>query len=414
MHMGYVLLLVAAVGLAACTGFLGLLTLASFRFRRKKVPGISSNCPPVTLLKPLCGMEPNLRQNLASFFDQEYPRFEIIFGVHSADDPALAVVEEVRQDFPCVPVRVVISGTPTAANAKICSMRKMYAAARYDYLVISDSDVQVKPNYIREVVAPLLNPEIGMVTCLYRGASSGGFWSRLEALGMSVEMTAGVLVSDLLEELKFALGPTMALRREVLDAVGGFDSLAAYCADDYVLGQLVANSGSKVVLSTHVIDHVVVNRSPRASLAHQIRWMKSTRFSRPVGHVASVLSFAMPFGLLGFVGALSLHRPGLAAAFLAIALLNRILMALVSGWCVVRDIHALRFCWLYPLRDLLGFAFWCCSFLGSTIIWRGRHYRLELNGLMQPVPPAPGMTQLLYTEVLAQGVESSLAAEQVS
>jgi ceramide glucosyltransferase len=415
MHFGYMLLFVAAVGLTTCTGFLTLLLVASFRFRRRKVPGIlPQNFPPVTLLKPLCGMEPNLRQNIASFFDQEYPTFEIIFGAHRPNDPALAIVEEVRQEFPFVPVQVVISGEPTAANAKICSMRKMYAAARYDHLVISDSDVEVKPNYIREVVAPLLNPEVGMVTCLYRGAASGGFWARLEALGMSVEMTAGVLVSDLLEGMKFALGPTMAIRREVLDAVGGFEPLAVYCADDYVLGERVANTQARVVLSTHVIDHVVVNRTWLSSLAHQVRWMKSTRFSRPVGHVSSVLSFAMPFGLLGLAISVALGRPVLGMAFLGLAVLNRMVLALVAGWGVVRDSKALRFCWLYPLRDLMGFGFWLCSFLGNTITWRGQHYRLKLDGLMEQVQPAPALGDLIYDEVLSQGVEPSLAVERLS
>lgn len=413
MYVGYALLSIAAAGLVTCTGFLSLLLLASFRFRQKKVPQISAEqFPPVTLLKPLCGDEPNLRQNLASFFDQEYPAFEIIFGARTLDDPALAVVEEVRKDYPFVPVKVVVSGDPTEANAKICSLQKMYAAAHYDYLIISDSDVRVKPSYIQEVVGDLLNPEVGMATCMYRGATSGGLWSRLEALGMSVEMTSGVMVSDLLEGMQFALGPTMAIRRDVLDAVGGFGPLAIYCADDYVLGQRVAQSGKHVVLSKHVIDHVVVNRSLAPSLLHQIRWMKSTRFSRPAGHVASVLSFAMPFGLLGLLSAMVMGRPLLGVAMLATAVLNRVVMALTAGWGVVADPYALRLCWLYPLRDLMGFGFWVCSFFGSVITWRGQRYRLELDGLMVPVSAIPAV---LYSErLLKTQVESPLTAEQVS
>jgi ceramide glucosyltransferase len=415
MYVGYVLLLIAAVGLVTCTGFLSLLFIASSRFRRRKVPRISPDCfPPVTLLKPVCGNEPNLRANIASFFDQEYPTFEIIFGARRRDDPALGVVEEVRQKYPFVPVQIVISGEPTEANAKVCSMQKMYAASHYDYLIISDSDVQVRPNYIREVVADLLDPEVGMTTCLYRGATSGGLWSRLEALGMSVEMTAGVLVSDLLEGIQFALGPTMALRREVLDSIGGFGPFAAYCSDDYVLGQRVAQSGSKVVLSMHVVDHVVVNRALRPSFLHQIRWMKSTRFSRPVGHAASVLSFAMPFGLLGLAGAMAIGRPLLGVALLGMAILNRILMALLAGCTVVRDPQALRFCWLYPFRDLMGFGFWVCSFFGSTITWRGQRYRLELGGLMVAVPATPALAEFIYSDGPPTKRESSLAAEHAS
>ncbi len=416
MYVGYGLLLVAAVGLVTCTGFLSLLLIASARFGRKRVPEIAADCfPPVTLLKPLCGSEPNLRANIASFFDQEYPEFEIIFGARSADDPALAVVEELRKDYPFVPVKVVISGEPTAANAKICSLQKMYAGARYDYLIMSDSDVQVKPNYIREVVSELLEPEVGITTCLYRGATSGGLWSRLEALGMSVEMTSGVLVADLLEGMQFALGPTMAIKRKVLDAIGGFGPLAVYCSDDYVLGQRVAQSGKRVVLSKHVIDHVVVNRSLAPSLLHQIRWMKSTRFSRPVGHAASVLSFAMPFGVLGLGAAMAVGWPRLGIALLGIAILNRVLMALVAGWGVVGDEHALRLCWLYPVRDLMGFGFWVGSFFGNVITWRGQQYRLELDGLMVPAESRVSLSGIRYSEPrLPNPVESSLAAERVS
>lgn len=416
MHLALWLLFVAAAGLLTCTGFLGLLVIASFRFRRRKVPQIAvEKFPPVTLLKPLCGMEPDLRENLASFFEQEYPTFEIIFGARSADDPALGLVEELRQRYPSVPVKVVLSGEPTEANAKICSMRKMYSRARYDYLVISDSDVQVKPNYIGEVVTPLLTGEAGMVTCLYRGVSSGGFWSRLEALGMSVEMTSGVVVSELLEGMNFALGPTMAIRRDVLDRTGGFEPLAVYCADDYILGQRVAESGTPVQLSTHVIDHVVVNRALQASLLHQVRWMKSTRFSRPLGHLSSVLSFAMPFGLLALAAAIVAGKPWIGGALVLVALLNRVIMSLVAGWGIVGDTHALRLCWLYPLRDLMGFGFWLSSFLGSTITWRGQRYRLEAGGLMVPAEATMSVTGLRYPEPLvAEQVYSRRAVEPVA
>lgn len=412
MYVAYVPLVIAAIGLVTCTGFLGLLFVASSRFRRKGIAQVSPDrFPAVTLLKPLCGNEPNLRANIASFFDQEYPTFEIIFGARTSDDPALAVVKEVRKDYPFVPVKIVISGEPAAANAKVCSLEKMYAVARYDYMIVSDSDVEVKPSYIREVVSDLLDPEVGMTTCVYRGATSGGFWSRLEALGMSVEMTAGVLVSDLLEGMQFALGPTMAIRREVLDASGGFGALAAYCADDYVLGRRVAESGKRVVLSKHVIDHVVVNRTLRSSLLHQIRWMKSTRFSRPAGHASSVLSFAMPFGLLGLGAAIAAGRPTLGIALLAAALANRVLMALVAGWAVVGDPYALRLCWLYPLRDLMGFAFWVCSFFGNAITWRGQQYHLQFDGLMVPAEATVSLRGVHYSEpVLSDAAEPSLRA----
>lgn len=395
MLIAELLLWFAIAGLVSCTGFLVLLAVAMLRFRRRQRRASPSNAvlPSVSLLKPLCGLEPGLEGNLASFFEQDYPDFEIVFGARSSEDPALQVVRAVRKRYPQVPVKVVLSGEPDRPNAKVCSLQKMYAQVSHDYLVISDSDVQVAPNYLQEVIAPLLDQKVGLVTCLYRGVPTGGMWSRLEALGMSIEMTAGVVVADMLEGMRFALGPTMATRRDVLQAVGGFEVLADYCADDYLLGHKVYKSGRQVVLSEHVIDHVVFNRAFKPSILHQLRWMKSTRFSRPKGHIGTLLTFALPFGLLALgAGAVAGH-PVLGLALLGWAVLNRLLMAITAGWGTVHDRRSLRDCWLYPVRDLMGFFFWSASFVGRRIVWRGDLYRLEYGGKMTRIggtsPGAP-------------------------
>jgi len=198
-------------------------------------------------------------------------------------------------------------------------------------------------------------------------------------------MTSGVIVADVLEGMRFALGPTMAIRRDVLDATGGLRELADYCADDYVLGQKVHQLGWKVALSPHVIDHVVISREFQPSILHQIRWMKSTRFSRGLAHIGTGLTFATPYGFLAAAGALIAQQPALTMALIGWAVTNRILMALISGWGVVRDPRALRDCWLYPVRDLMGFCFWCASFVGDTVVWRDDVYRLEAGGKMKRV-----------------------------
>jgi len=376
------LLYAACAGLLCCTVFLVLVVTAATRFRsRPRVP-VQTSFPPVSLLKPLCGLEPNLERHLESFFRQDYPQFEIVFGTRDAHDPALVVARALQKRYPRVPVKFVFSGEPDRPNAKVCSLEKMVPASGFQYLVISDSDVRVTPSYIQEVVQPLLDPQVGLVNCLYRGVPTGGLWSRLEALGMSVEMTSGVLVAELLEGMRFALGPTMAIRREVLEAIGGVGSLANYCADDFVLGERVFHLGRTVVLSSHIIDHVVINRGFRDSMAHQIRWMKSTRFSRPKGHVGTVLTFAMPFGLLGVAAGIAAHHPTLAGGLLGWALLNRAIQSIAAGWGAVRDRRALRDCWLYPVRDLMGFCFWVASYLGDTIVWRQERYRLQPGGTM--------------------------------
>jgi ceramide glucosyltransferase len=298
-------------------------------------------------------------------------------------------VQRLCQRYAHVPVRIVLAGEPERPNAKVCALEKMLPECAHPYLVISDSDVRVAPGYLREVVRPLLDERVGLVTCLYRGVPAGGLWSRLEALGMSVEMASGVLTANLMEGMRFALGPTMALRKDRLAEVGGFEGLADYCADDYVLGQRIHAAGHEVVLSHHVIDHYSLNRTLAGSLAHQVRWMKSTRYSRPRGHLGTGLTFAMPFGILGLVAGVLLGHPLLGLALLGAALANRMLQALAVGWGVVRDPESARHFWLYPARDLLGFFLWCLSFTDSTIVWRGERYQLRVEGRMVAASSLP-------------------------
>jgi len=408
------LLLVGAAGLVTSTGYLLLVLIAGARFRRNRERGMrdAADLPPVTLLKPLCGTEPGLEANLTSFFEQQYPNFEIIFGSRSDDDPALNIARRISARYPSVPVKIVTSGEPWWPNAKVCSLVKMYSHAAHDYLIISDSDVKVGPNYIGKVVEPLLNPKNGVVTCLYRGLPTGGLWSKLEALGMSVEMTAGAIVANLIEGMKFALGPTMAVRRDALEAVGGFESLAEYCADDYVLGRKVAESGRRVVMSQHVIDHVVINRRFLCSMRHQVRWMKSTRFSRHAGHAGTALTFALPFGLIGLLAAGALHHWALGFGFLAAAYLNRVVLSIAAGWGVVRDRRTLRLAWLYPVRAMMGFLFWCASYSGREIEWRGDWYRLEDGGRM--VLTRPGAASVAQTLAETQAAASTVTVERYS
>ena len=385
--MGLQILLLgfALIGLMSSTSFLVLVAASAMRYRRSR-PSEPDNgggaWPRVSLLKPLCGLEPGLESNLKSFFQQDYPAFEIVFGTRDASDPALDAVRSLQKQFPQIPVQIVFSGVPQRPNAKVCSLEKMYAAAASDYIVISDSDVHVAANYVRQVIAPLREERVGLVTCLYRGVPSGGVWALLEALGMSVEMTSGVIVANMLEGMRFALGPTMATRRDVVDAIGGFSILADYCADDYILGERIHRLGKAVVLSHHVIDHIVVSRAFRPSILHQVRWMKSTRFSRRMGHIGNGLTFAVPFGLIGLLWGLTTDHVAVGLALLAASILNRALLALISGGMVVQDRVSVGYCWLYPVRDLMGFAFWCASFFGSTIVWRDQRYRLQSGGRM--------------------------------
>jgi ceramide glucosyltransferase len=381
------LLGLSLVGLLTSSAF-GVLVLAGIRrfVLRRRIPA-RSFLQPVSLFKPLHGDEPNLEAHLETFFQQDYPAFEILFGARVTSDPALQTARRVAARYPRIPVKFVLTGEPWHINAKVCTLERMEQAAAHDIFVISDSDVRVAPNYIREVVSPFSRSEVGAVTCLYRGVADRGLWSKLEAAGMSIEMTAGVLVADLMEGVQFALGPTMAVRRACMQAMGGFGSLGAYCADDFLLGNRVHAAGNVVVLSTHVIDHLVLNASFLDSQRHQIRWMKSTRFSRPRGHLATCLTFSVPFGLMGMLAALLLQHPALGAALLVYSVVTRTLMAAAIGKLVVREKHLLRAALLFPVRDLLGFFYWAASYTSNRIVWRNQIYALAAGGYMMATEP---------------------------
>lgn len=381
--MGNAMLWLAAAGVVSSTGYLILLAVATLRFRQKRAEKNDlAKLPGASMMKPLCGMEPGLEANLESFFRQDYPEFEILFGTRDASDPALEVVRRLEARYPQVRVRTVFSGEPDKPNAKVCTLREMFKVASYEHVVISDSDVGVEPDYLRRVIAPLLDEQTGLVMCLYRGVPTGGLWARLEALGMSVEMTAGVVAAANVGEVNFALGPTMATRRSVVERIGGVGTLADYCADDYMLGNRIAKLGLKVVICDKVIDHYVLNRSFWASMRHQARWMLSTRFSIPAGHASSVLGFAVPFGVLAAVGGWLGGHALLGWTLLGWTVVNRMVMSIVVGWGVVRDRRAVTWCWLYPVRDLMGFGFWLASYTGNTVEWRGERYKLVSGGEM--------------------------------
>jgi ceramide glucosyltransferase len=385
------LLGVAVVGSISSTIFLFLALAAALRFRRisrtarQEIEAVPAGTLPfISLLKPVHGMEPRLRQNLESFFRQDYPNFEIIFGARSPDNSAVAVVEELRQRYPQLKSTIVFSGRPSWPNAKVFSLDKMISASCSEFFVISDSDVDVGSDFLRNIVPAMLNPEVGLLTCIYRGVPTQSFWSSQEALGLSVEMSSGVLVANMLEGMRFALGGVMAVRKDALAKIGGISTVAGYYSDDFELGNRMWRAGYKVLLSHYAVDHVLIPSSFARTFGHQLRWMKSTRYSRPLGHLGSGLTFAMPFGLLGFVSATALGPGSIGSVLLAAAVVNRVVQSLAVGWGAVRDPRALWLCWLYPVRDLFGFVTWVVSYTSGTFLWRGERYSFRTGGRIIP------------------------------
>jgi ceramide glucosyltransferase len=395
-------------GLLTSSVFLGLVLVGAMAFRREAarqeltLQGAPEFLPAVTLFKPLHGAEVGLEANLRSFFEQDYlkhvaasgldavvrgvSRVEVLFCARAEDDAGLAIARRVAAEYPAITTRVVTSGEPWGANAKVCSLATMAKVATHDLWVISDSDVRVTPEYLRRVVLPFAEERVGCATCLYRGVVvQRGFWSQLEAVGMTVEMSSGVCVANLMEPMQFALGPTMMARRECVAEVGGFEAMVEFCSDDFLLGNWIAAKGHRVVLSGHAIDHMVLHAGFLDSMKHQVRWMKSTRFSRPKGHLGTSLTFGVPFGLMVWAGALLLGMPVLGWCALLGSVLARSLQAWVVGRYVVRDRRIWASMVLFPVRDLIGLMVWVLSYASNRILWRGEVYELGEGGRMRPV-----------------------------
>src|SRR5580698_1736607 len=394
--MPYALLGLAVFGLITSTIFAGIVLWAVrgfLRERRLALANIAARpgfVPPLSVFKPLSGTEPGLEPQLESFFTQDYPDYEILFCARSPQDAGLAVARRVAARHPHIPVKFLsTNGQPDYINDKVISMEKMEKEAAHDIFVISDSDVRVTPDYLRAVALPFAAANVGAMCCPYRGVAarkngaSPGLWARLEAVGMSVEMSAGVLAARAIEGMQFTLGPTMAFRRETIRSMGGFKVTADYCADDFILGNETYKLGQTVVLSHHAIDHMVLHSGLTGSLKHQVRWMKSTRFSRPKGHFGTALTFSIPFGLLALAACAWLGAPMWGLALLAFAVATRLALSIAVGRLVVRDKSWFGLLVLYPIRDFMGFCFWAASYAGRRILWRGRVLELLPGGKMR-------------------------------
>lgn len=384
---GRILFWTAATGTVTSAIFCGLAVTAALRFYRRRhresaAPAIFT--PPLSILKPLHGADPELAANLESYFQQSYPAlYELLFCARQPDDAGLEVARRVAAGYPEQPVRFLACGEPRYPNPKMYSLGTMAGAALHEVVLPSDADCRVSRNYLLRSVQPLApgQASAALSFALYRGAvDTGGLFTHLDAAGKSVEMAAGVLVADMLSGTDFALGVSMALRRRSFDQVGGFEELGGYWAEDFVLGNRLAAAGERVEIGTEVVEMVLTDRGALRSLQDQLRWMQSTRRSRPWGHLGTGLTFAMPFGLLGCAAEGLCGRWGWAAVFLGLALLNRWLQAYVLLRALGEQKALTRYTALYPLRDLLGFGVWLCSYLPADTRYHGTRFRIMPDG----------------------------------
>ncbi|MGA2377216.1 MAG: bacteriohopanetetrol glucosamine biosynthesis glycosyltransferase HpnI [Candidatus Sulfotelmatobacter sp.] len=380
--------IVAVIGtFSSCIYYLLCLWSAARFLREGKVE--QGNCaeqssPPVSILKPLKGADPEIYESFRSHCLQDYPEYEIIFGVNDPNDTAIESVKKLQREFPDRGIQLLVCQKILGANVKVSNLAQMLAEARHDYLIVNDSDIRVESNYLSRVTAPLTDPHVGMVTCLYRGVAAATLGSRLEGLGISTDFCPGVLAARQLEGgIRFGLGSTLAFRRAELEKIGGFASFVDYLADDYELGKRIAGLGLAVKLSDVVVETYLPSYRLREFFAHQLRWARGVRDARAAGYMGLIFTFGIMWSLL----ALAASRAALwACGALAITLFLRLAVALFVGRGVLRDHQILKYAWLIPVRDLFAAAIWLMSLRGHIVTWRGERFWLKAGKLTRTVP----------------------------
>ncbi|HEV2388869.1 MAG TPA: bacteriohopanetetrol glucosamine biosynthesis glycosyltransferase HpnI [Candidatus Acidoferrales bacterium] len=373
--MGHEVLRWSLLALAlAPFGYYLLAITAARRFFRNPTPLRGDFTPPVSVLKPVRGLDREAYENYATFCRQEYPEFEILFGVTEETDPVLPVIRQLIQDFPQCKIRVLVGAEKLGTGDKVNKLCRMVREAKYDILIISDSDIRVAPGYLHAVAAPFADPHVGAVTCLYRGITDGSLVSDMEALGNTSDFDAGVLSAWLLGGVDFTLGATMATTRKRLAEIGGFEALVDHFSDDYELGNRIAKLGYRVEVTTFPVFTVFPAQTLGQCFRHQVRWTLTMKHSQPWGHFSLIFTHGLPWAILA--AAIAPSWP-VAAFYLGSYAVLRAAMAWTVGVWGVHDPLLRRKMWLIPLRDAFAFAVWLASFFTRRIEWRGAEYYIR-------------------------------------
>lgn len=361
----------------------GLIALVAARgFERQKIT-TNGYAPAVSILKPVKGVDARLYAGFESHCKQEYAgEMELVFGVSSLEDEAVAQVARLRVEFPQMNIRLVECPLRLGANGKVSNLAQMLPHAKFEHVVVNDADIAVSPKYLQRVIGPFADEKIGLVTAPYFGVAHGGLWSRLEALGIATDFMAGVLTARKLEGgIKFGLGSTLATTKSALAAIGGFEALVDQLADDYEMGVRMSRAGFGVELAHEVVVTTVPKYSLRGFCEHQLRWARSTRDSRRAGYAGLGVTYVLPWAMLTVISSgCSLW----SISLLSVALLLRVAVALNVGVGVLRDGQVLRDLWLIPLRDCFAMFFWVWSYASDVVVWRGERFRLK-RGMLEAV-----------------------------
>ncbi len=377
--------LLSAIGLLClivATGYALLALLAVLVWQARSGTKANVKLPPVTVLKPLCGAEPGLYENLRSFCRQDYPEFQIVFGVCDRDDPALTVVARLVEEFPNVPIDVVVDPRQHGGNRKVSSLINMLGRARHDVLVMADSDAYVGPDYLATVTTPLLDRKVGLVTCIYHGEPTPRIWSRLGAMYVNEWYMPSVLLARLFGHQGYASGQTLCMRRETLQGIGGLRAIADHLADDYRLGELIRGPGLRIVLSPYLLRAEHHEPTLDVLVQHEVRWMRTLRILRPRSFSLIFLGFSLPLALVGLLlCSVEVSPSMLARSLFEVTVVAR--FALHFAHRLRGERPLLADFWLVPARDLLLCWVWWRTFFTSRITWRGSEFYVDAHGTMR-------------------------------
>jgi ceramide glucosyltransferase len=378
------LCLLPTIGGTVYTVLVAAVVVRYMRRGRRHPPADSGFLPPVTILKPICGLEKDLKTRIRTACRQRYPAYQVVLPVQNADDPAIPLLREIEAEFGSERASVVVHDVSVGPNGKVNNLLGGLAAARHDIIVISDSDVELRPDYLASIVAPLADPRVGLVNTLFATRGAGRWYEKMELLSLNADFIPSVVFAEVTGAAGFCLGPSVAVRRSTLDAIGGFEALSQYLAEDYELGRRIWTRGLKVALVPYVVDVVLDLPDWRTWWRHQVYWDQNTRVANPLGYLATILTRSVPFALL--YALLRLADP-VGLAVLGAAVAARILGVAAMMHFGFRDREAIRSLPLLPLRDIAGLIVWALAFGQRTVVWRGVTFELRSDGRMMAIGP---------------------------
>lgn len=380
--MGILIWVLAAL-VAGSLAYSLLSVIAAIHYLAGSTPPTAFAREPVSVLKPLSGLDHGLEGNLRRFFEQDYeagsdgaascgPLFELIFAVRHESDPCVPLVRRLCAEYPHIPSRLILTGDPPYPHAKVFSLARMMDVAKHDLVVMSDSDIAVERNFLRCMAAEFADGTVALSTCPYRAVPGTSLWSRMEAGGMNTTFWQGALTARMLEGMEFAVGPTIAGRRKYIDDTGGIEDLKDYLAEDFELGRRIAAAGHRVILSSYTVDHCIGSENVAQNFRHRMRWARTGRRSRPAGYFGQIFTYPVPLALLLCAIVPAQWWP---------VVLTTLAIRAISAWTTARLVLNSPIDWLLlPAEDMIGLAFWGAGFFGDSITWRGRKYRLDRSG----------------------------------